>query len=161
MDGMTRWVLLGVLAIGCGGRTEVAGRARPVVVAPAPATTTSSMSVNECQITLSVARVQTRAGCTIDERVSGQSAVLTYPCDGGPATAAFGASVFTGSVTGGEVDVSIETHFPFSDGCQWRSKQRIAGRLGGPLAYTYEEMPEPGQGRCAAGCTASASVDAR
>jgi len=159
------FVAVAVLALcGCASRSEVTGHTRPVTVTQSSGssgTTTSTLTTNECQLTLSVGRVQARAGCQIDERVSGQSAVLTYPCDGGAATAAFGTSVFTGSVTGGEVDVAIETTFPFSDGCQWRSKQRIAGRLGAPLAYTYEEAPEPGQGRCAPGCTASGLVEAR
>lgn len=112
----------------------------------------------QCTANLAVGVVNAPGTCTIDERVSGQSAVLVYPCAGGAAQAAFGESVFTGSVTGNVVDLSIETTFPFSDGCQWRSKQRITGTLGGPLAYSYEEQPEPGQSGCTNGCTASATV---
>lgn len=158
------WAVATLWLGGCASRAEVTGSRPPVVVTQVRGSggaTTSTLSTNECQLTLSVGRIQARAGCQIDERVSGQTAVMTYPCDGGAATAAFGTSVFTGSVVGGEVDVAIETTFPFSDGCQWRSKQRIAGTLGAPLVYTYDESPEPGQGRCAPGCTASGSVEAR
>ena len=113
----------------------------------------------QCTATLAVDAVQTRAGCTIDERVSGRQATLQYGCGDGPATAAFGESVFQGAVSQGVLDLSIETIFDFTDGCRWRSKQRIAGPIGGgALRYEYDEQPDPGQTGCAAGCSADGAV---
>lgn len=152
-------LLASLLALACGGRRQ------RVHVTPLPVTTANvevAAPQTGCQVTLAVGAVETRAGCTIDERVSGQSAILNYDCAGGPASVDFGGSYFQGNVAGDEVDVSIETTFPFSDGCQWRSKQRISGILGtGVLAYTYEERPDPGQAGCSNGCLAEAAVSVR
>lgn len=112
-----------------------------------------------CTAQLVVSNIQRRAGCTIDERVSRQPGVLTYPCVGGPAEARFGETRFAGEVRGGNVTVEIETRFPFSDGCQWSSKQRIVGALGTrALAYEYLEAPLDGQHGCAPACSASGAV---
>jgi len=123
-----------------------------VAVAPGPGA--------QCQSQLEVGRVQTRPGCQIDERVSQQTTVLTHPCGGdGPASATFADAVFQGNVNAGELDVSIETFFDFSDGCRWRTKQRLQGTLAsGQLAYSYEEQPTAGQRGCAQGCFASATA---
>jgi hypothetical protein len=114
----------------------------------------------QCTATLAVGQVvPIRPTCQIDQRVSAQATTLVYPCGGGQAQATFADAVFMGTVMNGHADLSIETSFPFSDGCTWRSKQHITGDLAsGALAYTYEETPEPGQSGCAAGCTGSASV---
>ncbi len=113
-----------------------------------------------CGATLTVYDVRVRAGCTIDERVSGTPGVLTYPCGGGPATATFGASVFTGAVTAtGDVDLSIRTGFDFTDGCHWQTKQYLRGNVNsGALSYEYREEPDEGQVGCAGACVANASV---
>lgn len=149
---------LATIAFGCGSRSP------NVVVRPAPVAATATMSTpapagGSCQSTISVGVVRTRAGCEIDERVSGQTAVLSHACGDGPASASFADATFQGGVTGGELDIAIETIFQFTDGCTWRTKQRIQGMLGGgPLAYTYEEQPDPGQRGCAQGCLAQAQV---
>jgi hypothetical protein len=143
-------VLLAALSIGC-RRRAVAGGA---VIVGAPPVSGDA----QCTANLAVGVVNAPSTCTIDERVSGQSALLVYPCTGGAAEAAFGQSVFRGSVQNNIVDISIETSFPFSDGCQWRSKQHITGQLGQALQYTYEEQPEPGQSGCTNGCLANATV---
>lgn len=115
-----------------------------------------------CQSALSVGVVQVRAGCQIDERVSGQTAMLQHACGDGLASVAFADAVFEGTVRARELDVATETVFEFSDGCTWRTKQRIHGSLAtGALAYRYEEQPDPGQRGCAVGCVADAQVTVR
>ena len=113
-----------------------------------------------CGATLRVYDVRVRAGCTIDERVTGAPGILSYPCGGGPATATFGASVFTGAVSAaGDVDLSIRTGFDFTDGCHWETKQYLRGNVNsGALAYEYREEPDDGQRGCAGACIANASV---
>ena len=144
-----------------------------VVVTPAPATTpvggvvasgvvgggVASGGATTCQNQIEVGVVHTRAGCQIDERVSAQRTILTHSCGDGPASAAFADAVFEGGVSGGQLDISIETVFQFTDGCTWRTKQRISGFMsGGALSYHYEEQPDPGQRGCARGCLADAQV---
>lgn len=148
----TAVAILALLAAGCGGSR----RAADVAITPTPVVGTA---VSGCQMTLEVGVVRTRPGCEIDERVSGQTAVLSYGCGDGPASASFADATFTGAVTNGSLDVAIETAFQFTDGCTWRTKQRIQGVLAsGGLQYTYEEQPDPGQQGCAAGCLADAPV---
>lgn len=120
----------------------------------------SSGASSTCGATLRVYDVRVRAGCTIDERVSGAPGVLSYPCEGGAATATFGASVFAGAVSpAGDVDLSIRTGFDFTDGCHWETKQYLRGNLNsGALAYEYREEPDEGQRGCAGACIANASV---
>lgn len=120
----------------------------------------SSGASETCGATLRVIDVRVRAGCTIDERVSGTPGILTYPCGGGPATATFGASVFGGAVSpAGDVDLSIRTGFGFTDGCHWETKQYLRGNVNsGALAYEYREEPDEDQVGCASACVASASV---
>ncbi len=150
-----------------------------VVAQPAPAVTPSPSSgavapahavaynapppvvaATGCSLTLSVATVTTRAGCSIDQRVSSQSTTVTYPCEGGPAQARFADAIFDGTVSAdGLVELSLRTTFTFTDRCQWETKQEIRGQLQtGSLAYTYSEHPLPGQSGCAARCDAAAAV---
>lgn len=122
--------------------------------APAP------VVAGSCSATLAVSPVQTRPGCEIDERVSAQSATVSFPCAGGPAQAAFSDAVFGGTVSAdGTVDLSIRTTFAYRDGCQWETKQEIRGALAsGTLSYAYFERPLEGQRGCARGCEAAATV---
>ncbi|MCB9591212.1 MAG: hypothetical protein H6719_00655 [Sandaracinaceae bacterium] len=146
---------LALLVFGCGSR-----RAPNVVVTPAQTSVVvAPAGGGSCQSTLAVGPVRTRPGCTIDERVSGQTTALSHACGDGPAAASFADARFEGGVTNGQLDIAIETAFDFSDGCRWRTKQRIQGTLAsGQLAYTYEEQPDPGQRGCAQGCLANAEV---
>ncbi len=135
--------------------TRVAASATTVVYsAPPPVVATA------CSATLAVERMQTRARCQIDERVSAQSTAVSFPCGGGPAQATFADAAFGGTVTAeGAVELSLRTTFRFSDGCDWETKQEIRGVLSsGTLSYTYVERPLPGQQRCARGCEAAANV---
>jgi hypothetical protein len=104
--------------------------------------------------------VPTPGTCWIDERVGKKTALLTYPCEGGAATADFGAR-FEGTVEpGGNLRAEARTTFHWSgDGCTWQSVQRIVGNLGaGGLVYTYEEHPVEGGGCAPAECTARVAV---
>lgn len=128
--------------------------APPPVVQPGPPQPTGL-----CTAILVVRQTETRRGCAIDERVTRAPGVLRYPCAGGPASADFGASRFTGSVQAGVVDLRLRTAFRFTDQCDWESVQAISGNLGnGELTFVYSESPMPGQARCAAACLAHGSV---
>ena len=133
-----------------------------VVVTPAPSVAPSASAAvgpSGCRTQIVVGVVETRAGCEIDERVSGQGATVTHNCGDGPASASFADARFEGDVSGGQLDMSIETTFQFTDGCTWRTKQRIFGLMSsGELSYSYEEQPDPGQQGCARGCLAQARV---
>lgn len=148
---LTNLIALG--ALGCAA-------AAPIT----PAMTRSSKQhtgARVCTAELEVHSVTVRRGCTIDERVTQAPGRLEMPCRGaGPPRATFGTSVFEGAVTAsGEIDVGIETGFDFTDGCHWRTKQRIRGRVGdSSWSYEYREEPDAGQRGCAAACIASAEV---
>lgn len=147
----------GTASTGGSGVIIVEGTASYVEPAPASGAPASSAT---CTATLRVYDVRVRSGCVIDERVTAAPGTLVYPCGGGPASVSFGASTFTGSVsTNGDVALEIRTAFPFSDGCQWETKQFINGNLAsGALHYEYREEPNPGQRGCAAACLGTASV---
>ena len=128
--------------------------APPPVVQPGPPQPTGL-----CTAILVVRQTEARRGCAIDERVTRAPGVLRYPCAGGPASADFGASRFTGTVQAGLVDLRLRTAFHFTDQCDWESAQAISGNLGnGELTFVYSESPMPGQTRCAAACLAHGSV---
>jgi len=115
-----------------------------------------------CTATLSAASVLRTPGCWVDEKVSNRSAVLSYPCGGGTATAGF-AAPFSGIVTAeGQVDIGTTTTFSWDDGCTWKSEQRITGKLSsGTLSYTYREAPVKGARCSSSHCVANAKVRAR
>jgi hypothetical protein len=75
-------------------------------------------------------------------------------------TLSFGGKTFTGASTSGVVDACTGTQFPWNDGCDWTSAQRVTGSLAsGTLRFTYGEAPKPGQNKsCAPSCTATGSV---
>jgi hypothetical protein len=131
-----------------------------VIVEAGPAEPATEAIATSCSATLQVHGVSVRSGCQIDERVSGAPGTLVYPCEGGAASASFGASVFQGTVSAtGEVTLDLQTGFDFTDRCHWTTKQSIRGSLvSGGLAYEYREEPDPGQRGCAAACLGTASV---
>ncbi len=95
-----------------------------------------------CSATLSVGTVNMTPGCWIDQKVSDQTVVLAWACDGGAAEANFGVP-FVGTVdeSTGSVSLTATTTFPWCDGCTWQSKQTIEGTLqSGALEYAYSEM---------------------
>ncbi len=114
----------------------------------------------DCRATLSVPHTRGASGCWLDEQVTRNPGLLTYPCDGGPAVARFGGARFTGTVSAsGDVDLRLRTQFHYGDGCDWSTVQRIRGRLSNrQLSYAYSEAPLPGQQRCARACRATAVV---
>ena len=160
MRVLSSCVWLGVMFVaGCGGRTVVV-ESNASSGASSSSYVASGGGGTSCSATLQVATLQIQPGCTVDTRISGMSGVLTYPCGPGPAEARFGDSVFTGEIdAAGVARLAIRTEFPFSDGCQWETKQEIEGRIdGGAWQYAYREQPLPGQGGCANPCVATASM---
>jgi hypothetical protein len=131
--------------------TEQADVPRAVVPEPKTGTCTATLKV--------VPLGRSGASCHIAEEVAGQNGTLTYPCAGGRAEATFGSYVFQGFITDGKIDLLLSTSFDFTDGCKWRSRQRVQGSVAsGELGLDYEEAPEPGQKSCASACTAGARV---
>jgi hypothetical protein len=114
-----------------------------------------------CQATLRVGVVvPSPATCWLDQKVAHKTAVLNYPCAGGPAEAGFGVRFEGLTDEAGGVDLLAKTTYRWSgDHCNWESTQRIRGVLGeGELTYTYEEQPIDGTGCSPAYCKASTPV---
>ncbi len=153
---MMRRVFL-LLVIGCGG-SRGAAESGPDT---AGAHTASGSSSDSCAVTLRVAQLaMSHDTCWVDEKVTGASGTLTFPCSGGTAEARFSSIVFTGQMSDGQVELLLATQFKYSDGCRWESRQRLAGVLeSGALLYEYSEAPAAGQQGCVYGCTAAAKVE--
>lgn len=112
-----------------------------------------------CTLRLQVRQTRGAEGCFIDERVTRAPGELRYPCGDGEASAIFGPSVFAGRVTNGVAALRLSTGFHFSDGCDWRTDQRIDGPISAAtFTYQYRESPAPGQRGCARPCAAEATV---
>lgn len=133
------------------------GGVAPAVVAAPPS------SNNRCSATLEVGGIDTGSGCTLDERVSGGSGLLHYPCQGdGAVDAVFRDHRFQGVVTDGKVALDLTTEIDWEDGCHWETKQRIAGEWRRDartlkLVWTYSEAPVSGT-KCYGSCKASADI---
>ncbi len=108
---------------------------------------------NSCTVKLTVSKVTPSSlSCFVDVVIKEQmKGMLQYPCAGtGGATIAFGSNLFKGTINGCQVDTTHNTQFVWSDGCTWRSTQKIGGLLSKrTLAYTYSEKPLAGQSNCA------------
>jgi hypothetical protein len=130
--------------------------------APAPAAEGGAPSpALLCEATLRVGVVvPSPATCWLDQKVAHKTALLKYPCAGGPATAGFGVPFEGLADETGAVDLVAKTTYRWSgDGCNWESTQRIRGVLGeGELTYTYEEQPIDGSGCSPAYCKATTPV---
>jgi hypothetical protein len=113
-----------------------------------------------CTRTLVAAPVDTSAEtCWVDAVVTEEAGVLTFPCDGGSATATFGDRSFYGVVDGDDVELCATTEFEWSDGCSWLSAQHISGTLSsGQLEFSYTEAPEAEQADCDAACDAATTI---
>ena len=109
---------------------EVAAPVAAVVVAAQPAGSSIAIAAKadppeSCSKHLTVGELKKSETCFVDEKVTGTEGILEYPCNGGPAEARFGQTVFSGEFVGGTWDVRVATEFDFNDGCHWRSEQRI------------------------------------
>ena len=150
-----------------GGSVFVVAPVMDADAGPHPATSAlaaagpAPSSNKTCEATLRVGVVvPTPPTCWLDQKVAHKTAVLRYPCDGGPASAPF-AIPFEGLIDdGGSVDLVARTTYRWSgDGCNWESTQRIRGVLAeGELTYTYEEQPIEGTGCSPAYCKARTAV---
>lgn len=116
-----------------------------------------------CEKRMVVPRTQGAESCFIDERVTRVPGVLRYPCSGdGWAKAAFGPALFLGRVDHGQVALTLNTEFDFSDHCTWSTEQTLRGALSsGGLDYAYTEHPNAGQRGCASSCRATARATFR
>jgi hypothetical protein len=139
--------------------------AEPFDAGPPPEICTppeGGVALTTCQRSLVVTSLlRSNPRCFVDAVVAvGQQGLLIYPCNAdGPATITFGTRGFTGAYIGGVVDVCTGTTFPWSDGCQWTSAQRIVGPLAsGALAFTYAEAPAQGQSACLRPCSAQGTL---
>lgn len=114
-----------------------------------------------CERRLRVLSLTVQPGCWVDVSISvGQVGTLSWPCEGGVGSVAFGAMAFRGVVLpGGGIELCAGTQFDWSDGCHWTSAQYVTGRLADPrVTFTYAEAPAPGQAGCAPSCSASAEL---
>jgi hypothetical protein len=121
----------------------------------------SSAPPRMCQAMLHVgAVVATPASCWLDQKVAHKTAVLHYPCAGGPAEAAFGVPFQGIADESGAIDLSAKTTYKWSgDNCTWESTQRVRGVLAeGEVTYTYEEQPIAGDACSPAYCKATTPV---
>ena len=100
--------------------------------------------------------------CFVDVRVrAGDVGTLVWDClsDAGRAQVNFQNTIFEGNAAAPSVAVCNGTSFPWSDGCFWRSAQRIEGAVapGAVLTFSYVERPDEGAG-CASPCSATGHV---
>ena len=161
-----RLLLFGVVLLaGCGARSQllcpVAIVHDDIVDAPLiDATVVHDVAPDTglCSVPLHVDSIDVPFGCIIDLRV-GHDATLGFPCEGGAASATFPSGTFTGTVSGGAVNLALATRFEPGDGCVWVTHQTITGSLGsGMLAYSYTEAPAPGETGCLPPCPVSRAV---
>jgi len=115
---------------------------------------------DECSMGAKMTSFQlSMSSCFVDVAVKlGEPGVIGFFCKGGFASADFGHGEFLGNYTGKTFDVCIGTTFNFSDGCTWKSAQRITGDpASGYLAFTYEEAPVAGT-NCLSSCSATGVI---
>ncbi len=166
---MIRTCMLVVVALasGCSKPPEVpatsfevpAPPVAPVVIATAAAPRRAID--RECEASVRLGEMtKSTPTCELDEHVSTDAGVLTWPCTGdGVASIQFGKARFEGVVHDGLLEVNLTTSFPFADGCQWQSRQTITGGISpGSLRYRYAEVPTKASPGCWSACSASAPV---
>lgn len=134
--------------------------------APLYVTAPPPLARDRCSARLHAAPINTKEGCTLDERISHGAGTLFYPCSGdGPVEAVFGEHRFQGKLTGVALSLALTTELDWEDGCHWETKQAIRGELkreGGKhpkLVWTYSEAPVTGTS-CFGSCRATADIDA-
>jgi hypothetical protein len=133
-----------------------------VVVAPLCNPNAGPVGANACTRTLKVVSItKSMPSCFVDLVAQpGDNGTLLYDCTPkGNARVIFAdPRVFIGTFDGTGVDVCTGTVFPWSDGCTWRSSQRIMGDpKSGTLSFTYTEEPAQGTG-CEPPCTATGVI---
>lgn len=119
-----------------------------------------------CTARLKPQPIKTGAGCTLDERISKGTGLLTYPCAGnGNVEAVFGEHHFEGAMSDGTLSLDLTTEIDWEDGCHWETRQAIVGELksdgkSAKLAWSYTEGPVAGT-NCYGSCEAKADIDVR
>jgi len=127
---------------------------------------TSAPTNGRCTARLKPQPIKTGAGCTLDERISKATGVLSYPCSGnGNVEAVFGEHRFQGAMSDGTLSLDLTTEIDWEDGCHWETRQAIVGELksdgkSAKLAWSYTEGPVAGT-NCYGSCEAKADIDVR
>lgn len=129
----------------------------PPLGKPTPALTATEPAKPETCHAIVLARPIEKSsfGCIIDEQISKQRGILTFPCRGdGEAEAAFGEQLYRGQAHDGELDLEAKTELDWpGDGCRWGTTANIRGRVDGELAWSYRDYVVRGQ-NCSGTCTA-------
>lgn len=103
-------------------------------------------------------------GCVIEEQISKNQGILTYPCTGnGDAEAAFGEELYTGQIRDGELDLEVKNEFDWpGDGCRWGTTANIRGRVTTErqLSWSYRDYAVRGTA-CSGTCTATSVFSVR
>lgn len=128
--------------------------AASIVAAPA----TAAPATGTCKMTLRTTNFKpSKSTCSFDEKVrAGSPATLTFPCEGGRASARFSSQTFNGSASKDRVTISTSTQTTFS-GCQVRTTQTITGRPPN-LSYFLSERIVGGSCKSVSTCTARATI---
>lgn len=122
---------------------------------------TGALSSTPCHATVVMQTLTvSSSSCYVDVVAHpGDTAQLYWDCGAatGHAELRFATLTAAGPWSSPTVSVCFGTHFPWSDGCQWQSAQRVQGSpvSGATLQFSYEERPDPGQSGCASACTAT------
>lgn len=113
----------------------------------------------QCTVELELTQVKTRVGCFVDTPKRGSAGKATFRCRGGKTHVVLGRHAFDGTVARGQLEALATSEFEFSDGCVWKTRQEVSGRLAdGKLTYRYSERVVSSDGSCATPCTASGTV---
>ena len=139
---------------------EPLGTTTPIAVA---ATTPAGKPKSDrCTAKLTAGHIRAKASCFLDEQISHGAGRLLYPCSGnGPADATFGEHVYTGSMMGGVMTLTMSSELDYTDGCHWTSQQRITGNPAErELGWSYRESAT-GPNACLEPCTATADLTIR
>jgi len=123
---------------------------------PPPKATTGT-----CVAALSAGKIDTKASCQLDEKISEGPGRLEYPCDGeGHVHATFGDQELDGSMTHGEIAMKLVTTPDWHDGCDWESHQTVTGSISrGKLSWYLQEKVVRDTGQCYGACTARAAIE--
>jgi len=134
--------------------------ATPTATTPTPTTVTGTGTGGTCSMSLRLSNfVPSKSTCSFNETVRNNNpSTLTFPCNGGGATARFGPQTFSGTADKNRVNVTSSVVGTFS-GCQIRTTQVIAGsppNLTYFLSESFVGAPCKGISTCTAHATMTA-----
>jgi hypothetical protein len=99
-----------------------------------------------------------RSSCYVDTivRTGGEGELLACPDN---AVIRMENGNFIGAINDDRIDTCTSTTFHFTDGCDWRSIQRISGSTKLGMYFTYREGPVSGDQCASSSCTARGRVE--